>query len=319
MPRRAAGHYHDALGVQQLSAIVDKGTQSDVVGIDVDASAHTVVETFGLLENLFEHEMGVSAFLYLAEIEVYVLYLKLLLLAHDADHLELVARTEHCNVAVFKVDHLVGVLYYRAGIRTKEELSLANAHHEGALLACCYYLAGFVAVDNGYRIGTDDLTQRHLHSCEKVETVLRLHIFYKLNEHLCVGVGTELDALVLQVALYLGIVFDDAVVNYGQRFRLRVVWMRVLRRRFAVSGPAGMGNAHVAGDVFVGAEGFQVRHLAFGLEHVGLSLAAHKCHTGTVVAAVFQPLQSFYQYRVGLTWAYVSYYSTHIASLCLMC
>ena len=80
MPRCATGYNHDALGTQQLLAVVNHGRKRHVVTLHIDTTSHTVVQTVRLLENLLQHEVVIAAFLYLAKIDVYRAYLQLLLL-----------------------------------------------------------------------------------------------------------------------------------------------------------------------------------------------------------------------------------------------
>ena len=82
---------------------------------------------------------------------------------------------------------------------------------------------------------------------------------------------------------------------------------------FAVGCPTCVRDTDRAIRIFVCAEGFQFRHFAFRFIYIQLSLSVDKRHSGTIVAAVLQPVQSFYQYRVRLAFADVTNYSTHKA------
>ena len=59
-----------------------------MIAFHIDASAHTVGQTFRLLENFLQHKVGITALLYLAEIDIHFLHCQILLLAKDAHHLQ---------------------------------------------------------------------------------------------------------------------------------------------------------------------------------------------------------------------------------------
>ena len=87
-----------------------------MVGLYIDSSAHAVGQTFGLFKDFLEHEVRIAALLYLAKVYVYFLHGQLLLLAQNTHHLQILAQTEHSDVSVFQIDHLVGVLNDGTGI-----------------------------------------------------------------------------------------------------------------------------------------------------------------------------------------------------------
>ena len=58
--------------------------------------------------------------------------------------------------------------------------------------------------------------------------------------------------------------------------------------RFAVGGPAGVGDADGARGVLVGRKPFQFGHLTFGFIDVQLAVRADERHAGAVIAPVFE-------------------------------
>ena len=111
--------------------------------------------------------------------------------------------------------------------------------------------------------------------------------------------------------LDVGIVLDDAVVDDGQVVTLGVVRVGVACRGFAVSSPARVGDAHVARHIFIAAILREVVDLTFCLIHIQVAVLANQGYAGTIVATIFQTLQSFHQNGVGLLGAYIPYNSTH--------
>ena len=79
-----------------------------------------------------------------------------------------------------------------------------------------------------------------------------------------------------------------------------------------MGGPAGMGNAHAAADILVAAVFCQVINFTFRLENIEVSIVVDQCHTGRVIASVFQSPKALYQYRISFLLTDISYYSTHI-------
>ena len=100
-----------------------------MVGLHVDSATHTVRQALGLLEYFLQHEVVVAALFYLAEVDVNRLHGQFLFLAQQAYNLQLLVATNDGYVAIFEIHHLVGVFHDGAGVRTEEELAVADAHH----------------------------------------------------------------------------------------------------------------------------------------------------------------------------------------------
>ena len=87
--------------------------------------------------------------------------------------------------------------------------------------------------------------------------------------------------------------------------------MRVSIRWLAVGSPARVRDTGHGIQILLLAISLQIRHFALGLIHVQLAVAANQCHTGTVIASVFQPVQALDQDVVDIPVSDISYYSTH--------
>jgi hypothetical protein len=72
-----------------------------------------------------------------------------------------------------------------------------------------------------------------------------------------------------------------------------------------------MRNARVRRHVFIHAVGLQIRHLAPALVQRNVTVL-YDGHARTVVAAIFQALQSVNQYGIRFLLPDVCHYSTHI-------
>ena len=248
--------------------IINDCTQHHVIHIHVDASAHTVGDTIRLLENLLKHKVGISAFLYLSEIEVNGLYLRIDLAIIYIHHLKLFSTSYHGDITVFKIHHLVGVFYQRTGVGANEELVLAYTYNQWRLLARSDNLVGVVAVEQGNGVCTNHFMQSQLHCSKKVDVLLFAYILYQLHQHLGVGIADELNALGYKLCLEVGIVLYYTIMNNGEILRHGIVGMGIERRWFSVSGPTGMCYTYIATNVFVFTIINQIIHLAFRLINI---------------------------------------------------
>ena len=116
-----------------------------------------------------------------------------------------------------------------------------------------------------------------------------------MRQHLGVGAGFEFVAGGEQFLFERVVIFDDAVVDDGDPAGLVEVRMGIDVRRRAVRGPAGVADAEIARDRF----GFQQAGEAFVDFALFLAdeqfVAVQHGHARAVVAAIFQPPQSFEQ------------------------
>ena len=227
MPRCSTCDNDEAPGIDQLLAIIDHSAQGDVVGLSIDTTAHAVFQTFWLLKDLLEHEMRISAFLYLSKINVDCLHFGVHPVVEDIDNLQFFVGLKDRDVAVFQIYDFVSVFNDRAGIGPEEELSLPYPDHQRALLAGRNDLIGIALVEQGNGIGSDHLIESYADGLQQGEILLALDIFDELNEHLRICVRLELDAPFDQLALQFGIILNDAIMDYGQVMRLGVVRMGI--------------------------------------------------------------------------------------------
>ena len=105
--------------------------------------------------------------------------------------------------------------------------------------------------EDGDGVSANDILQGQLDSGVEVATVGVHHVFDKLNEHLGVGLATEGHAILFQLGAKSLVVLDDAVVHQREVLGLGEVGVGVGGVGFAMSGPAGVGNADGATDILV--------------------------------------------------------------------
>ena len=111
-----------------------------------------------------------------------------------------------------------------------------------------------------------------------------------------IGLGDELVAELLQLALQVEVVLDDAVVHDDDLAAAVLVGMRVLFGRAAVRGPARVPHAVDALQRIGLDRLLEIRELARAAAPLDLAVA-HDGHAGRVVAAVFEPPQAVDQNR----------------------
>ena len=166
MPAGTAGDNDDTLGVEQSAPVVNQRTQCHLIVVDINAPAHTVGQALRLLEDFLEHEVRVTAFLYLSEIDIHGTHFRRQFFIEDIHHLQLLAQLHHGNVPVIKINNLVGVLDDRTGIRTEEELAVTNADNERALFPCSNDCIRVALVKQCNGVCTDYLVQCQLHGLQ---------------------------------------------------------------------------------------------------------------------------------------------------------
>ena len=132
-----------------------------------------------------------------------------------------------------------------------------------------------------------------------------------MREHLGVGVGFEFVAGGEQFLFERVVIFDDAIVNDGDFAGLVELRMGIFVRGRAVRGPAGVADAEISLDRF----GFQkpcesLADFSHFLANEQIA-AAHQSHARAVVAAIFQPPQSFEQDGRGRLFTDVSNDAAH--------
>ena len=130
-------------------------------------------------------------------------------------------------------------------------------------------------------------------------------------KHLGIGLGAEGITLLHESGLEDGVVLDDAVMDDRQPFGLRVMGVRIDGIGFAVGRPARMRYTDRAAGIFVRSVRLQLRDLAFGFVDIELTLLVDERHTGTVVPAVLQTMQTLNQDRISLSLSDISNYSAH--------
>ena len=227
------------------------------------------------------------------------------------DYLQRTVATDHRDLLILQIYHLVGILNDRSSIGSQEKFTFANPDYQRTALAGCDDFIGIVAVHHGDGVRPYHLPQGKLYGSEQVDVVGRLYILYQLNQHFRVRTAVELIAFCLKFFLQHCIIFNNTVMNKGEAPGRGIMRMSIGGTRFPVSGPTSMGNTDSTGNIFLTDESFEVCHFPFRLVYIQLTTVTDQCYPSTIIPAILQPLQSFDKNGVGFSVTYIAYDSTH--------
>ncbi len=116
MPRCAAGHYDDSVGVQELILIAEHAVENHLSLVGNGAAADTVAQRVRLLKNLLQHEVRIAAFLQLRDGPFKLLYVNLRFLVLKIDYAQRLTFLYDCYLLVVNVNHIFGAVHKRSGV-----------------------------------------------------------------------------------------------------------------------------------------------------------------------------------------------------------
>src|SRR5690606_36658129 len=196
----------------------------------------------GLFVDFLEHEVAVLALLQAVGgvlVAQYRVFHQLVLPVPDVSGLQRQAGV----VALFSIDELIGYLQQGQGVGGYEAFFAALTYDQGAAHAGAVQGVGIVLVDYPQGVSTVEFGQGGAKGAEQV-LFLAVVMSQQVSDYFGVGFRGEVVAQFLEFFAQLVVVFDDAVVDYGQP--LGHMGVRVVFGGFAVGGPAGVGYAQVA-------------------------------------------------------------------------
>ena len=168
-----------------------------------------------------------------------------------------------------------------------------------------------LGADHGQAIGTVQFLDRGLERGGQVRLVLEL-VVEQVSDDFGIGVRGEHITQGLELFAQGFVVLDDAVVHHRQvagEMRVGVTFARG-----AVRCPAGVGDTQAA-DQRRGFQGLlQFADLARTTHALQRIVVSEDCHTGAVIAAVFEALEAFEQNGGDITFRDCANNSTHVIS-----
>ena len=211
----------------------------------VEPAAQGVLQRFGLLVDLLEHEMLEAARVVLLGGRVQVVDGG----RHHGHALRLemlpVVRRQHAHLMVVEVDDFLGEAGQGAGVAGEEAFAVADAEHQRAAQPGADDHARLQPADDGQAVGALEQRQHLRHGPDQTFAVEAAGD--QVGDDLGVGVAVEDDALLLKLPFQSGIVLDDAVVDDGDDAVAADVRVGVAVVGGAVRGPARVADAGRAG------------------------------------------------------------------------
>ena len=162
--------------------------------------------------DLLEHEVREASLLDLVERKRERVHLLRERDVVDRTDFESVA-TQHGQLAVPEIDHLLGVGDDRGRVGGHERLPLPHADDQGRALSRRVEAVGLVSIEDHEAVGAGDLFQGEPNCrLEGQGGIGRGDLLDEVSDHLGVGLAVEGAALRLEHGLEGGVVLDDAVV-----------------------------------------------------------------------------------------------------------
>src|SRR5690606_32710868 len=168
----------------------------------------------GLFVDFLEHEVAVLALVQTVSgvlVTQYRVVHQLVLPVPDFSGLQ----RQTGVVALFQIDELVGYLQQGQGVGGYEALFAAFTYDQRAAHTCTVQGIGRVRGDNPKGVGTVEFGQGGAEGAEQV-LFLAVVMGQQVGDYFGVGFRGEAVAQLLEFFAQLVVVFDDAVVDYGQ-------------------------------------------------------------------------------------------------------
>ena len=236
-------------------------------------ATHTVTKALWLLENFLQHEVRETALLYLTEINVYGLYLRVEFNVLDVHHLQFLTEAHHSDVTILQINHLICIFDDRTGIRTEIKLSiLSDTYNQWTLFTGSNDLIRVTLIKNCDSVSSDYLPESHLNGSQQVKFFLNLNIFNQLDKNLCICLASELYSLGNEILLDIGIVFNDSIMNHGKVLARRIMRVSIHSRRLSMGSPTSMSNTHMSRNILIRAERFEICHFTLCFVNVQSSI-----------------------------------------------
>ena len=264
-----------------------------------DARGDGLADGLGLLHDLLEHEVRVTALLRVADVPVDGVVLFFHLRAERVVYDDPFGGDDG-DLAVLHISDLPRVPEHRGHVRGDEAAALAVAEQQRRVLARGDEAVGQIGAQDAERVSALDAVE---HAVDGVEDAAAAAVVVteQLRDDLRVRLRAEGDARGDEEALELDVVFDDAVVHDGDPLVLAQMRVGVDVVRLAVRGPARVPHAHRAAKA-PAAVRQRLQHLqpALGLADLQPLVRREHRDPGRVIAAVFQMLQPVEQDGRGL-------------------
>ena len=224
------------------------------------------------------------------------------------------------HVVVVQIDDFFRMRDNGVGVAGDEIFVLADADDERRTAPRADNRVRTIRANDGNPIGADDFSERVADGWRERIAILAMPFFViisdEMREDFRVRVGFESVSGFQEFLLERVVIFDDAVVDDGDFAGLIEVRVGIFIGRNAVGGPARVADAESSGD------GFRFQETRDAVVNFALPFAQEQAafvqqgNARAVVAAIFQPAQSFEQDGRGRLFSDVSNDATHVLVVC---
>src|SRR5262249_42775331 len=219
-------------------------------------------------------------------------------------------RCNYTDLLVAKMNDSFGVADQGSLMAGHEVFPVADTDYERAAQPSAHDGVGIALTDHRKPIGPLEEGQRLTHRFAEIAVEVPGD---QVSDDLGIRVGEKLDAIRFELALEDGEVFDDAVVHDGDFVVAADVGMRVQVGGCTVCGPAGVAYAVTTGNGSIPKEPQELADAAGFLANVEF-IACERGQAGAIVAAVFEPSQSFHEDRLSFSRTRIADDAAHGAS-----
>ena len=291
VPARSAGH-----NVHVLGALEYFGGRRPKGGLEKPAIGNSLLQrvrySARLLINLLQHEVAVQALLGRVRIQCTLANRTLDAVAFAIDDSDPRA-ADLGDIALFEENKAARDGQQRRHVRRHEVLFDAKTNDDRAALTREDEPIGIVLTHNGERVGAFKLSDCGAYRLEKIANRCEV-IVDAVRDDLGIGLRGKAVTQPLKIGAQLVVVLDDAVVD-DRKPVAGDMRMGIPLARHAVCGPARVCNTDVAVRRRL-LEGFlQHFHLADGSQALQVLRAIQHRDAGRVIAAIFEPAQTFHQ------------------------
>ncbi len=318
VPARAAGREHDPVHPPQILRIEVQAAELGRGLILIEAAPHSVFDGLRLLEDLLEHVMLEAAAVRVAEIffeEINRRRMRPRVAMRQLHPL----RLERDDLVIGEIGDLLRKTDERTGIAGEKILLAPDSNHERTAESRTKEDVRQIAEENRQPVCPFQHGHRmfdHSQADPLVErTCLLPHVFVELMGHqvgnrLGIGPRAKDVAQLLQLIAEGGVVLDHAVVHEDDFAVAANMRMRIDVRRRAVRGPPRMADADAPRQRSGFQRGGQGLYAPRLFPHADAPRVGNG-DPGTVVAAIFEPVQTFDQDFLGRSIADISHDPAH--------
>ena len=218
------------------------------------------------------------------------------------------ARAKLGDLAVFKHERAPRMFQNRRNIRGNEILAVAQSNHQRSGRLGGDQLARLGFGKHHDRKRAAQLADHRAHRLDQ-RNFFAQPLFDQMGDQLGVGFGFELVTASDEHLTQLDVVFDNPVVDHGDRTGL--MRMRVGFRRAAVRRPSRMAHPDMAVERVFIEQLAQIVELADRAADLEPRAAGQSRNPSRVITAILKPLQPAEQYRSRLARTDITHDSAH--------